>query len=103
MSSRQVRIFQPSKTAMQSGRGKTRHWKMEYMTDDAHTPDPLMGWTTMQDTAVQIQLEFDTKEEALAYAKAKNLEAIIEEPKSAKVPPKAYAENFSFTRRRTTA
>lgn len=100
---KQVRIFQPSKTAMQSGKGKTHSWRMEFITDDSLAPDALMGWATMHDTSRQIVLNFASKDEAIAYAKAKNYVYEVNDPHSASVPPKAYAENFSFTRRKTTA
>lgn len=97
-----VRIFQPSKTAMQSGKGKTKIWIMEYITDDSLTPDPLMGWATMNDTTAQIHLKFESQDEAIAYAKAKCLNFVIEEPHQPRVPPKAYAENFAFGRRNSS-
>jgi len=39
----QVRIYQPAKTAMQSGRGKTQQWLLEFEPARPKGPEPLMG------------------------------------------------------------
>ncbi len=96
-----ARIYQPTKTAMQSGRGKTKCWKLEYVPLGKGKPDALMGWNTMPDTRAQVHLEFPTQEEAVAYATAKNIPFEVLEPKEVKVKPKAYANNFAFDRRKS--
>ena len=64
-----ARIYRPAKTAMQSGRAKTRKWVLEYEPATRRDPDPLMGWSSARDTLNEVQLRFDTLEEALAFAK----------------------------------
>jgi len=93
-----VRIFQPSKNAMQSGRGATHQWLLEYDQTVARQADPLMGWTSSRDTRQQLRLRFDTKEEAIAYCEREGLMYSLEEPRERKVRPKAYADNFAFQR-----
>ena len=93
-----AKIYQPAKTAMQSGKGKDS-WLLEYVAPAPGTPDALMGWNTMPDTITEIRLKFATREEAISYAEAKKIPYRLSEPKSTVVPPKAYAENFSFKRR----
>ncbi|MGH6883657.1 MAG: NADH dehydrogenase ubiquinone Fe-S protein 4, partial [Hypericibacter sp.] len=39
----QVRIFRPSKTAMQSGRAGERRWLLEFEPSGRREADPLMG------------------------------------------------------------
>jgi len=85
---------------MQSGRRNTRQWLLEFDKPNPTPPDALMGWNTMVDTFTQVRLSFPTKEEAVAYATAKHIPFTLIEPKAAVVPPKAYAENFSFGRRK---
>jgi hypothetical protein len=63
-----ARIFQPARTAMQSGDAKTRLWLLEYEPESPREADPLMGWTSSADMRQQIRLTFPTKEEAVAYA-----------------------------------
>ena len=94
-----AKIYRPAKTAMQSGRAKTQRWLLEFERPAPGRPDALMGWNTMPDTIAEVKLWFETKEEAVAYATAKNIPYTVQEPHKAVQQPKAYAENFSYTRR----
>ncbi len=86
---------------MQSGRGKTRQWLLEYEKPAPGRPDALMGWNTMPDTLTQVRMFFDSQEAAIAYAESKHIAYVVHAPtKAATVPPKAYAENFSYTKRK---
>ncbi len=98
--STKAKIYRPAKTAMQSGKGKTLLWTLEYERPAPGRPDALMGWNTMADTIAQVKLHFATKEEAIAYATAKKLDYVVNEPKKSAIPPKAYAENFSAYKRK---
>jgi hypothetical protein len=93
-----VRIFQPSKSAMQSGRAGTHQWVVVFEQESPRGADPLMGWTSSRDTREQLRLSFPTKEEAIAYCEREGLQFSIEEPRERKVTPKAYADNFAFKR-----
>ena len=64
-----IKIYKPSKTAMQSGRGNTKQWLAEYMSEVSTTKDTLMGWTSSSDTRSQIKIFFNTKEQAIKWAK----------------------------------
>lgn len=99
MSTILAKIYQPTKNAMQSGKAKD-FWLLEYVTSVPATPEPLMGWNTQGDTREQIKLKFETKEQAVAYAKAKNIAYEVLQPHVRKTPPKAYAANFATGRRR---
>ncbi|MBT0958500.1 ETC complex I subunit [Alphaproteobacteria bacterium KMM 3653] len=96
-----ARIYQPAKTAMQSGTAKTKGWVLEYVSESAREVDPLMGWTSSDDTQSQVRLRFDSKEAALDYAKGKGLEVTVTEPKPRKqnIRPGGYGENFATNRR----
>ncbi|MEE2691743.1 MAG: ETC complex I subunit [Pseudomonadota bacterium] len=96
-----ARIYQPAKTAMQSGRAKTHHWYLEFEAEAARRIDPLMGWTSGSDTrAGQVRLTFDSKEEAVAYAERQSIPFQIEEARAVTPVPKAYSDNFAFRRRK---
>src|SRR6476660_4061350 len=69
-----ARIYQPAKTAMQSGRAQTRKWVLEYEPASRRDPDPLMGWSSARDTLNEVRLRFDTPDEARAFALAHGLE-----------------------------
>ncbi|MFX6972972.1 NADH dehydrogenase ubiquinone Fe-S protein 4 [Acinetobacter baumannii] len=51
---------------MQSGRAKTRDWRLEFDTSENRFVEPLMGWTGSTSTLGQFSLSFPTKEEAIA-------------------------------------
>jgi len=93
-----VRIFKPAKTAMQSGEARTKEWVLEFEPQSAPSVDPLMGWTSSSDMKSQVRLEFDTKDEAIAYATREGLAYTLSEPKPRKPIRKSYADNFRFGR-----
>ena len=93
-----ARIFQPAKTAMQSGRARTKEWVLEHEPATPREIDPLMGWTSSRDTQAQVRLEFETREAAVAYAERHGLAYTILEPKPRKPVRKSYADNFKFGR-----
>ena len=96
-----ARIYKPAKTAMQSGVARTKSWVLDYVPNTARQVDPLMGWTSSDDTQSQVRLRFDSKEEALDYARAHGLDAVVQEPKSRRANIRAggYGENFATNRR----
>ena len=96
---RHVRIYKPAKTAMQSGRGQTHEWVMEFEPTDRAMPDPIIGWVGSHDTARQVRVQFETEEEAIAYARKNGFTYTVREAKERRIKPKAYADNFAFTRR----
>ncbi|MFN0043200.1 MAG: ETC complex I subunit [Alphaproteobacteria bacterium] len=93
-----ARIFQPTKTAMQSGRAKTHKWVLEFELSERKARDPLMGWTSSGDTRQQLCLEFASCEEAVAYAKARGIAHVVVPARTRTVPPKSYSANFSWSR-----
>jgi hypothetical protein len=93
-----ARIFVPPKSAMQSGRGKTHGWVLEFAQAERKRIDPLMGWSGSGDTQGQVRLHFETREQAVAYAEANALSYAVEEPAPHRIKPKSYAENFRFGR-----
>lgn len=93
-----VRIYQPAKNAMQSGRAKTNNWILEFMPIAAERADELMGWTGGGDTRKQLQMKFDSKELAVAFAEKKGLSYMVKEPKQRKLQIKSYADNFAYDR-----
>jgi hypothetical protein len=94
-----ARIFQPAKTAMQSGRAKTQQWKLEFAPEQAFFTEPLMGWTGMTDMPREINLFFPTKEAAISYAEKRRIPYEISAPNPRVLQPKAYADNFKYDKR----
>ena len=94
-----ARIYQPAKTAMQSGVARTKEWVLEYEPEVAREIDPLMGWTSSRDMKQQIRLAFASKDEAIAYAQRNGLAYKVQEPQSRAAVRKSYADNFRFGRK----
>ncbi|MEO0467001.1 MAG: ETC complex I subunit [Pseudomonadota bacterium] len=95
-----ARIFKPSRSQMQAGRGKTQAWVLEFIRDGERSTDPLMGWTSIDDTAGQIRLEFESREKAIAYARREGLTFRVDEPREPKRLVKSYSQNFDANRKR---
>jgi hypothetical protein len=94
-----ARIFKPAKTAMQSGTARTKAWVLAYEQEQAREVEPLMGWTSSADMKQQLQLRFDTKEEAIAYCERQGIAYQVTEPKPLQRRTMAYADNFAYARR----
>lgn len=96
-----ARIYQPAKTAMQSGTAKTRGWVLDFAQGSAREIDPLMGWTSTSETQTQVRLRFETREEAEGYARANQIPYEVLEPQKRKpnIRPRGYGENFATDRK----
>ena len=75
-----ARIYKPAKTAMQQGEARTKEWVIQFAPASPREIDPLMGWTSSADMRAQVTLEFDTKEEAIAFAEREGLPYKVFEP-----------------------
>ncbi len=91
---KRAKIYIPAKTATQSGRGKQKTWVLEFDTKDPHT-NSLMGWESSSDTLKEVKLKFSSKEKAIDYASANNIEFSVIEPKKKNFVIKSYEENFT--------
>ena len=91
---KRAKIYIPVKTAMQSGRGKQKKWILEFNTKDPHT-NSLMGWESSSDTLKEVKLKFSSKDRAVDYAIANDIEFSVIEPKKKTFVIKSYEENFT--------
>jgi hypothetical protein len=92
-----ARIYQPARSAMQSGEAKD-NWLLEYEPEKPREIEPLMGWTSSSDMRSQVKLRFDTREEAVAYAERNGIAYRVEEPKLAAPKILSYSDNFAPNR-----
>ena len=90
---KKARIYIPTKTAMQSGRGKLKKWTLKFETRHDVT-NPLMGWESSNDTLGEVVLEFSTKSKAIKYAEENNIQYEVIEPKKSNFIIKSYSDNF---------
>ncbi len=94
-----ARIYKPARTAMQSGKAKTKEWVLDFEPEQPRTIDPLMGWTSSTDMKQELHLSFDTKDEAIAYCERNGIPYQVFETKSAARQPMSYSDNFAYSRR----
>ena len=66
-----VKIYQPAKTAMQSGVGRTRFWVVEPVGTGHRDVEPLMGWVSIDSTAAQLKgrLKFESLDDNVIILK----------------------------------
>ena len=89
-----AKIYIPTKTAMQSGRGKLKKWLLEFISKEKGTSQ-LMGWESSNDTLDEVKLFFTSKDKAVEYAQNNNIDFEIIEPNKKKFVIKSYEENFT--------
>jgi len=94
-----ARIYKPARTAMQSGTAKTKEWVLDYEPEQPRAVEPLMGWTSSGDMKQQLRLQFDTKEEAIAYCERSGITYEVFESTPPKRQRISYSDNFATTRR----
>jgi len=80
---------------------KTEEWVLEIVPRAIRLVDPLMGWTSNQDTSCQVKMRFESKADAVDYALSKGLEFQVVQPQARKVNIRqgGYGENFAMTRK----
>jgi hypothetical protein len=94
-----ARIYKPARTAMQSGQAKTKEWMLDYEPEQPRTVEPLMGWTSSADMKQEVQIAFDTKEEAVAFCERQGIPYQVFETKPPVRPRISYSDNFAYPRR----
>ncbi|XP_011156449.1 NADH dehydrogenase [ubiquinone] iron-sulfur protein 4, mitochondrial isoform X1 [Solenopsis invicta] len=95
---RRIRIYQPAKSAMQSGTNNIHFWQMDFDTRE-RWENPLMGWTSSGDPMSNINVDFATKEEAIAHCKKMGWDYYVQEPNVSQPKPRSYGMNFSWNKR----
>lgn len=92
-----VRIYKPAKSAMQSGKANSKKWLVEPIEEtNSHSLDKIMNWVSTSDVKLsELHFYFNSKDEAVDFAKKSNFKFVIEEPKIAKLQKKSYADNFT--------
>jgi hypothetical protein len=89
-----ARIIEEQRKTTQSGKAKVGRWTLEIERKEALQPDPLTGWAGSGDTETQLRLSFDSKDEALAYARSKGLDVHLIPAPPVVLKLQAYADNF---------
>ncbi len=91
-----VKIYRPAKNAMQSGRSGREIWLLETLDKGEASVEPLMGWTESDNTQKQVRLEFNSSDDAAAFAKANGWNYIVMPDNRRQVKPRNYGDNFKY-------
>jgi hypothetical protein len=94
-----ARIYKPTRTAMQSGKAKTKDWVLDYEPEQPRAVEPLMGWTSSGDMHQQVRLRFQTREEAVAYCEREGIPYQVLPDKEPVRRTISYSDNFAFNRK----
>ena len=90
----QVRIYKPTKSAMQSAAGDGR-WLLEFVKNNHNKfKEELMGRTSSYDMSNEVKIFFSSMEEAITFANSKQYSYEVITPKKPILPKKSYAANF---------
>jgi hypothetical protein len=95
-----AKIYRPAPNAMQSGKANSKEWLLEFEGEAPETVDPLMGWISRAGTNTQVRMYFDTREEAIDFAKRQGIPFQVRDARDPRRVIKAYADNFSANRKR---
>ena len=94
-----ARIHQHSPNAMQSGTHGYKKWIIEFPKTSHSNIDPLTGTSGSFDMLKELNLTFETKEDAIAYAKTKGMAYQVIEKPAHKPVGRSYGDNFAYTRK----
>jgi hypothetical protein len=94
-----ARIYKPTRTAMQSGKAKTKDWVLDYEPEQPRAVEPLMGWTSSGDMRQQVCLRFHSREEAIAYCEREGIAYQVLPDKEPVRRTISYSDNFAFNRK----
>lgn len=90
-----VIIFRPTKSPTQSGRLCGEIWHLIFHAPSKVKIDPLMHWTSQEDTCQEVILKFKTKKDAINYAKKQELRYIVQEsPPATELKAHSYTEHL---------
>jgi len=99
LQTRTVRIYKPTKNAMQSSNNRGKLWRLDWDVQGRgyRWENPLMGWQSSADYMQGTHLTFESKEDAVYFAEKQGYDYFVQEPKVREVKSKAYANNFTWS------
>eukprot|EP00158_Paraphelidium_tribonemae_P005605 Partr_v1_DN27429_c0_g1_i1_m72186 putative NADH dehydrogenase (ubiquinone) Fe-S protein 4, 18kDa (NADH-coenzyme Q reductase) len=99
ITNRRVRIFKPSRTAMQSGTNENQHWQIDFDTKPKWE-NPLMGYTSSGDYVQGLRMRFHERTDAIQFAEKQGWDYIVQEEQVPKFRGKSYSDNFKYSKNR---
>ncbi|CAG8441752.1 uncharacterized protein OCT59_016739 [Rhizophagus irregularis] len=96
---RTVRIYKPTRTAMQSGEHNTKHWRLDFdiLEGGGRWENPLIGWASSSDYMQALRLKFKSKEDAIYFAEKQGWDYYVQDHIEPKFRKKVYADNFKYS------
>ncbi|UFN50728.1 ETC complex I subunit [Roseomonas sp. OT10] len=95
-----ARIYNPGKSAMQSGQALTDDWVLEFAPEQPKRIDPLTGWYGSADMNQQLTFRFSSEDAAVDYARRQGWDYEVEPRRQVPpIRPKSYSDNFRAGRR----
>ncbi|KAI1317478.1 hypothetical protein EDD11_008415 [Mortierella claussenii] len=93
------RIYKACKAATQSGIHNTAPWRLDFDTEleAGRFENELIGWASSADYMQALQMKFNTKEDAIAFADKQGWEFTVQEPSKKVFKKKIYADNFKYS------
>ncbi|KAH8924780.1 hypothetical protein BT69DRAFT_1280270 [Atractiella rhizophila] len=90
---RPVRIYRPTKNAMQSAKGDGQHWRLDWdrLSGSGSWENPLMGWSS---SLAGTRLKFPTKDAAIAFCERQGWDYYVQQTFVKELGPKSYSDNF---------
>ncbi|MBT4989240.1 MAG: hypothetical protein HOM96_01705 [Rickettsiales bacterium] len=89
-----VTIYQPRKSAMTQGNTNLGKWKIRFSClDDKYTYD-LMQWNGTKNMNGELNLEFESKDQAIKFATKKQWQYQVEASYEKVIINKSYTDNF---------
>lgn len=70
-------IFRPARSAMTSGRARTKQWRLVFARRRPLLIEPVMGWIGDDDPLAQVEISFPNCETAIAYAQRLGVAFIV--------------------------
>jgi len=95
---RRVLIKVPTKNAMQSGTHNIHKWSLHF-DERERWENPLMGWASTADPLSNLDLEFTSMEDAIAFCEKNGWAWEAQEPPVKPPRVKSYGANFSWNKR----
>lgn len=94
-SNRQVLIYRPARSAMQSGEAETTKWQVDFDAQQKWE-NPMIGWASSDDPVQALRLRFDTAEQAESFCRKQGWDYQIAKEPVSRLEPRSYGDNFKY-------
>jgi hypothetical protein len=91
-----ARIFRPARSVMSSGQRRKPVWVLEFEPTAPLIPEPLMGWTSSQDSLSHVRMGFPDRQSAIGFAERHGWRYQADKPPMSRVRPKNYVTQFKY-------